>query len=170
MVFLGNAALNLVRWRREENPDFWHPLWVMSPLSSQVQKAPSGYNQMHPAVITSLFAALSHSHVLQKCLLQGQRTPAEPGKLLSDSRHLAEAEVHSLQTWEAQTEKKYTFADTCKPCTAIFWPVNLGSNCSYIRHVLGRVSLLNSGLARKRLLHSQGSEAKASATTWDFHQ
>lgn len=140
--------------------------------------APSPYPKMHTAVITSLFGVPARSRVLQKCLLRGQRTPAEARKLLSDSRQLAE--VHSLQTWEARIEKKHALPDLCKPCPGVFWPVTLGPNCSYISHVehiflvslccSGKSKPFEGGLAREWLLHSQGGEAKASAIAWDGRQ
>lgn len=105
----------------------------------------------------------------------------KPRKLFSDPLHLAVVEAHSLQTWEAQIEKKCTFPDVCKPCTGVFWPVTLGPKCFYISHIehifyhifyvdLGRVHLLKSGLARKWLSNSQGSEAKTTAISWSLHQ
>lgn len=113
------------------------PVGDITPELSGTERlpAPSPYPQTHPAAMTSLFAVPTHSHVLQKCLLQGQRTPVKARKLLSDSHQLAGAEVHSLQTWEAQIEKKHTFPDVCKPCTGVFWPVTSGPNRSYISHV-----------------------------------
>lgn len=177
MLFLGNAAWNLLRWRREANLNLWHPLWGTSPRTLGYGKGastlslPQNAHRCHRLTFWS-------ARVLQKCLLQGQRTPAEARKLLSDSRQLAE--VHSLQTWEARTEKKHAFPDPYKPCPGVFWPVTLGPNCSYIspvEHIFiaslccsGKSKPSEGGLAREWLLHSQGREAKASAIAWDRRQ
>lgn len=104
---------------------------------------PFPYPLQRPGVITSVSAVPSHTHVLQKCLLQGQRTSLEgaQGGFLACEFRL----------------KLLLY----KP----YWAHFLLQACAVLR----RASLLKSGITRKWLLHAQGSEAEESAITWNLH-
>lgn len=137
---------------------------------------PFPYPVKHPGVITSVSAVPSHTHVLQKCLLQGQRaslrgpsvthisllrqrfTAYKPGKLRQERNN----------SWHMQGLHWGFLACNFRLKLLLYkpyWVHFLLQACA----VLGRASLLKSGITRKWLLHAQGSEAEESAITWDLH-